>query len=91
MNIQIPVMLGILCVALAGHYVSQKILLKKGWEAADPKPFINRLMINGAILIIIAIAALLIARKPYGMFGILLFIEGAVCVTFGRKLSRKGK
>lgn len=89
MSLPIPVMLGILCVALAGHYVSQRILLRKGFEAENPKPIINRLMINGAILIIIAIISLLIARPPYGLFGILLFIEGAVSVTFGRKLSRK--
>ncbi len=84
-------MLAILCIALAGHYVSQKILLKKGWEAEDTKPYINRLMINGAVLIIIAIAALVVAKPPFGMFGILVFIEGAVCVTFGRKLSKKPK
>jgi hypothetical protein len=84
-------MLGILCFALAGHYVSQKMLLKKGWEADDPKPYVNRLMINGALLIIVAIAALLAAQKPYGLFGILLFIEGAACVGFGRKLNKKPK
>ncbi len=84
-------MLIILCVALAGHYVSQKLLLKKGWESDNPKPIINRLMINGAVLIVIAIAALMTAEKPYGLFGILLFIEGAVSVTFGRKLSKRPK
>lgn len=85
----IPVMLIILCAALAGHYVSQKLLLKKGWESDNPKPIVNRLMMNGAVLIIIAIAALMTAEYPFGLFGILLFIEGAVSVTFGRKLSRK--
>jgi hypothetical protein len=85
----IPIMLFILCIALAGHYVSQKLLLKKGWESDDPKPIVNRLMANGAVLIIIAIVALLTAKHPYGLFGILLFIEGTVSVTFGRKLSRK--
>lgn len=83
------VLLIILCVALAGHYVSQKMLLKKGWESDNPKKTVNRLMANGAVLIVIAIAALLTAKPPYGLFGILLFIEGAVCVTFGRKLSKK--
>lgn len=82
-------MLGILCIALAGHYVSQKLLLKRGWESDNPKKYVNRLMINGAVLIALAIAALVIAEKPYGLFGILLFIEGAVSVAFGRKLSKK--
>ncbi|VGO19879.1 hypothetical protein [Pontiella sulfatireligans] len=79
----------LLCIALAGHYVSQKLLLKKGWESDDPKRIVNRLMMNGAVLIFIAIAALLMADPPYGLFGILIFIEGAVSVTFGRKLSKK--
>ena len=81
----------VLCIALAFHYVAQKMLLKKGWDAEDPKPYINRFMINGAGLIVIAIAALAAAEPPYGLFGILVFIEGAVCVTFGRKLSKKPK
>lgn len=81
----------ILCLALAVHYVAQKTLLKKGWEAENPKPYINRFMINGAGLIVIAVAALIAAKPPYGLFGILVFIEGAVCVTFGRKLSKKPK
>ncbi len=84
-------MLILLCVALAVHYVAQKALLKKGWDAADSKPYVNRFMINGAGLIVIAIAALIAAKPPYGLFGILIFIEGAVCVTFGRKLSKKPK
>jgi len=88
---KIPIMLIILCIGLAGHYVSQKLLLKKGWESENPKPIINRLMINGGILIVIAIIALLTADYPFGLFGILLFIEGAVSVTFGRKLSKKPK
>jgi len=85
----LPIILAILCFALAGHYVSQKLLLKKGWEAENAKPYINRLMVNGAVLIALAIAALIVAKPPYGLFGILVFIEGAVCVTFGRKLSKK--
>lgn len=84
-------MLILLCIALAFHYVAQKALLKKGWESADPKPIINRFMINGAGLIVISIAALIAAKPPYGLFGILVFIEGAVCVTFARKLSKKPK
>lgn len=80
-----------LCVALAFHYVAQKMLLKKGWEAENPKPYINRLMINGAGLLVIGIGALIMATKPFGLFGILIFIEGAVCVTFGRKLSKRPK
>ena len=80
-----------LCVALAFHYVAQKLLLKKGWEAENPKPYINRLMINGAGLIVIGAAALIMATQPFGLFGILVFIEGAVCVTFGRKLIKRPK
>jgi hypothetical protein len=85
----ITVILVILAFALAGHYVSQKLLLSKGWKADNPKPYVNRLMINGAVLIIVAVAALIAAKPPFGLFGILIFIEGAVSVTFGRKLSRK--
>lgn len=83
------IMLILLCIALAGHYVSQKLLLAKGWKADDPKPFIKRLSVNGAILMVVAVAALVIAAKPYGLFGILLFIEGAVCIAFARKLGKK--
>jgi len=86
-----PLMLALLCVALGIHYVSQKTLLKKGWESNDPQKYVNRFMINGAGLIIVAVAALVAAKPPYGLFGILIFIEGAVCVTFGRKLSKKPK
>ena len=82
-------MLILLSIMLAGHYVSQKLLLKKGWESEEPKRYVNRLMINGAVLIVLAVAALIAAEPPYGLFGILVFIEGAVCVTFGRKLSKK--
>ena len=85
------ILLIILCLALGLHYVSQKLLLKKGWESADPKKYVNRFMINGAGLIVISIAALVAAKPPFGLFGILVFIEGAVCVTFGRKLSKKPK
>lgn len=88
---KVTMLLIVLCAALAMHYVSQKVLLKKGWESDNPKPFINRLMINGAVLIAIGIGALIVADKPFGLFGILVFIEGAVGVTFGRKLSKKPK
>ncbi|MEI6891882.1 MAG: hypothetical protein V5783_06900 [Pontiella sp.] len=81
----------VLCLALALHYVSQKMLLKKGWNSNDPKKYVNRFMINGTGLIVIAIAALVAAQPPFGLFGILIFIEGAVCVTFGLKLSKKAK
>lgn len=89
MNIPPTVMLVILCFALAGHYVSQKLLLKKGWEEEDTKPYIKRLTMNGSLIIVVAIAALVVADHPYGLFGILLFIEAAVCFAFARKLRRK--
>lgn len=79
----------ILCIALAGHYISQKMLLARGWQADDTKPYIKRLIINGSLIIVVAIAALVIAEPPYGLLGILLFIEAAVCFAFARKLSRK--
>ena len=82
-------MLIVLCVALAIHYVAQKQLLAKGWSSANPKPQINRLMINGSTLIVFSIFAFIAYRYPYGLFGILLFIEGAVCFAFARKLYKK--
>jgi hypothetical protein len=82
-------MLVILAVALAGHYVSQKLLLARGWQADDPTPQIKRLMLNGGVLMIVAVAALVVAEKPYGLIGILVFIEGAVCFAFARKLRKK--
>lgn len=81
--------LGILCFALAVHYVAQKQLLAKGWKEDDPKPQMNRLMINGFTLIVLSIFALIAYSYPYGLFGILLFFEGAVCFAFARKLHRK--
>ena len=80
------IMLIVLCVALAIHYVAQKQLLAKGWRSEDPKPQINRLMINGTTLIVFSIFAFIAYSYPYGLFGILLFIEGAVCFAFARKL-----
>ena len=79
----------ILSIALAGHYLSQKLLLAKGWKAEDTKPYIRRLTVNGSLLIAVAVAALVVADHPYGLFGILLFIEAAVCFAFARKLSRR--
>ena len=79
----------VLCFALAGHYLSQKLLLARGWKAEDAKPYIKRLTINGSLIIVVAIAALVVADYPYGLFGILLFIEAAVCFAFARKLSKK--
>ncbi len=89
MNRMQIVVLIVLCISLAGHYVSQKMLLARGWKAENADPYIRRLMMNGGVLFITGIAALMVADKPFGLFGILLFIEGAVCVAFGRKLSRK--
>ena len=85
----VTIMLAVLAIALAGHYVTQKLLLAKGWKAEDPKPQIKRLMLNGSSLMLFAVIALVAAEYPFGLFGILLFIEGAVCFAFARKLSRK--
>jgi len=88
---KITILLIVLCFALAGHYVSQKMLLAKGWKEADPQPQIKRLMINGTTLIVFSVLALTAATYPYGLFGILLFIEGSVCFAFARKLKKKKK
>ena len=85
------IVLIVLAVALAFHYISQKQLLASGWKAEDPANQIKRLMINGTTLMVFAIFALIAARAPYGLYGILLFIEGAVCFAFARKLSKKPK
>lgn len=86
---QSTIMLMLLIAALAGHYLSQKSLLAKGWLAIDPQPQIKRLGLNGAVLFVVAVAALATADFPYGLVGILLFIEAAVCVAFARKLRNK--
>ena len=82
-------MLVVLAVALAGHYASQKVLLAKGWLAMDATPQIKRLSINGGVLFVIALVALTTTEFPYGLIGILLFIEAAVCVAFAKKLRNK--
>jgi len=79
----------VLALALAVHYIGQKQLLAAGWKAENPKPQIKRLLINGTTLLVFSIFALIAATKPYGLFGILLFIEAAVCFAFARKLSKK--
>ena len=83
------VMLVVLVAALIGHYLTQKSLLAKGWLAVDPQPQIKRLGLNGAVLFVVALVALMTADFPYGLVGILLFIEAAVCVAFARKLRNK--
>lgn len=79
----------VLALALAVHYIGQKQLLASGWQAENPKPQIKRLMINGTTLLVFSVFSLVAATAPYGLFGILLLIEGAVCFAFARKLSRK--
>ena len=76
-------------IVLAGHYLRQKSLLAKGWKATDPKPQIRILILNGGMLLILAVAALIVANWPYGLIGILLFIEAAVCLAFANKLRKK--
>ena len=89
MNPTTTFLLVVLTVILAGHYLSQKLLLAKGWKADDAKPYIKRLSINGGILLALAIASIATAEFPYGLIGILLFIEGAVCLAFAKKLRNK--
>ena len=83
------IFLAVLAVALGGHYISQKLLLAKGWAADDPSPQIKRLLFNGTTLLLVAAVALIAADYPFGLFGILVFIEGAVCFAFARKLQKK--
>ena len=68
------IVLIILAVALAIHYVAQKQLLAKGWKMEDPRRVINRLLINGVTLIVFSIFAFIAYTYPYGLFGILIFI-----------------
>ena len=86
---QTTIMLILFGVVLIGHYASQKLLLAKGWKAVDPKPQIKRLSINGGALLVLAIVALATAEFPYGLVGILLFIEAAACFAFAKKLRNK--
>jgi hypothetical protein len=82
-------MLAGLAILLFGHYLRQKSLLAKGWIADDTKPHIKLLTLNGWMLLALAVAALIIADWPYGLVGILLFIEAAVCFAFAKKLRNK--
>ncbi|RKX42884.1 MAG: hypothetical protein DRP64_09060 [Verrucomicrobia bacterium] len=83
------ILLIVLFFALAGHYLSQKALLAKGWKADDPKPHIKRLSINGGALLVLALVALATAKFPFGLIGILLFIEAAACLAFAKKLRNR--
>ncbi len=83
------VILVVLCVALAIHYVAQKQLMAKGMKEENPQSQINRLRINSFTLLVLAIFTFIAYRYPYGLFGILLFIEAVVCFAFARKLSKK--
>ena len=85
----IPLLSGILAVALIGHYASQKQLLAKGWKEDNPTAQIKRLTLNGGAMMVVAVGALIAADYPYGLIGILLFIESAVSFAFARKLSKK--
>jgi len=85
----IVIMLIALGIMLIGHHRSQKALLAKGWKADDPKPHIKRLNINGGALLALSIVALTTAEFPYGLIGILLFIEAAACLAFAKKLRNK--
>ena len=83
------IMLTVLVIALLAHYLSQKALLAKGWMALDSEPQVKRLNINGAVLFVVSVVAITAGTFPYGLAGILIFIEAAVCVAFARKLSKK--
>lgn len=78
-----------LVIILTGHYLRQKSLLAKGWIAEDAKPHIKILTLNGGMLLLLAVVALIMAEWPYGFMGILLFIEAAVCFAFAKKLRNK--
>ena len=78
-----------LSIVLIGHYVRQKSLLAKGWEADNTAPYIRLLIINGGLLMVFSIMALITYDWPYGLMGILLFIEASVCFAFAKKLRNK--
>ncbi len=78
-----------LAILLFGHYLRQKSLLAKGWVADDTKPHIKLMTLNGWMLLALAVVALIVADWPYGLIGILLFIEAAVCFAFAKKLRNK--
>ncbi len=75
---------------LAAHYITQKKLLRSGLNTTPCNPHINRLLLNGTLLMIPAIWAVMLHRHPYGIWGGLLFIESTVCLSFARKLIKKG-
>ena len=78
-----------LTVILLAHYLRQKSLLAKGWLANDAKPHIKILTLNGGMILVLAVGALIKADWPYGLIGILLFIEASVCFSFAKKLRNK--
>ena len=80
----------VLCIALAGHFFSQKMLMKRGSESEDRKPFIKRLVMNGIMLAVVAVLALIIAERTYKPFGILMLVEAGVCIFFAFKLKKQG-
>ena len=88
---KITLLLAVLCIALALHYVSQKMLFKKGLESDNPKNYTSRFLINGAGLIVVALAAVVAAPPPTNLFGLLILVEGAVCIGFAIKLKKAGK
>lgn len=79
-----------LTLLLAAHYITQKKLLRSGLNTTPCTAQTNRLLLNGILLMIPAIWAVMLHRHPYGIWGGLLFIESTVCLSFARKLIKKG-
>ena len=55
----------------------------------DAGPHIKLLTLNGGMLLLLAVVTLTLADRPYGLVGIFLFIEAAVCFAFAKKLRSK--
>ena len=74
---------------LLGHHLTQKKILKISIHKENPKNEINRLIFNGIILMVLAIISLMYYVSPYGLIGILIFIESSVSFSFAYKLIKK--
>lgn len=90
MNKEIIILI-LVTFALGVHFVGQKQLLKNGLNEENPKRKINRLLINGSSLIAFSIFIFIAYSYPYSFFGLLMLIEGAICLAFAHKLFKKNK
>ena len=90
MNLKL-ISLIVLSIALTGHFFSQKMLLNKGMESGDPKSFAKRLMMNGILLLVIAVVAFFRMDASLKMFSLLIIFEAVVCFFFSIKLIKRSR